>query len=88
MFYSAPTEFQDHGLQSVDGHPQHGAGKSRAGAQWGQLERRCGVGGSCDPRSASASNPEKFVLHSHGVHPGGSSREGSFGFRGSVSASV
>lgn len=32
FFVAAPAEFQDHGLQSVDGHPQHGPGQQRKGA--------------------------------------------------------
>ncbi len=85
VFYVALAEFQDHGLQSVDGHPQYGPGQSRAGAWCGQLGGQWGVGGSSDPRSAPATSPEKSVLHSHGVHSGGGSREGSFGFRRPVS---
>ena len=85
MFVVAPAKFQDHGLQSVDGHPQHGPGQSRTGAGWWKFGGQWGVGRSSDPRSAAATSPEKSVLYSHGVHSGGGSREGSFGFRRPVS---
>lgn len=83
LFPVALAEFQDHGLQSAIGDPQHGSGLS--GSWWGNLvgQRRVRRGG--DPRSAPATSTEKSVLHSNGVHSRGGSREGCFGFRRPVS---
>lgn len=86
MFHIALAEFQDHGLQSVAGHPQHGPGQSRSGPWRGQLRRQWGVRGRRDPRPAAAASTEKSVLYSDGVNSGGGSRKGSSGFWRPVSS--
>lgn len=85
MSNAALAEFQDNGLQSVAGHPQHGSRQSSSGPGRGQLGRQWGVRGGGDPGPAAATGTEKSVLHGHGVHSGGGSRKRSFGFRRPVS---